>query len=172
MAGMIARFHTIEKCFLWSNIKEIVSLDVVATQKTDLVSLLHHTCTSVDTSLLRHVHSPIPRRAQAYPIHDKEGYLRQSCFNIFLSSSLYSHLILFPTTIAGRSKLPDKEKKKKRKRFLICDNNREMSGQEPLVSPIGGLPSPIGKADTDDGFMFTREEEITFNDFRGFCFSF
>ncbi|GFV55311.1 hypothetical protein TNCV_5010581 [Trichonephila clavipes] len=61
VAATIARSHTIGHP--WGYLKYLVFRDVVTAQ-TDSVSRLHPACTSVDTTLLRHGHSSIPRPAQ------------------------------------------------------------------------------------------------------------
>lgn len=50
---------------------------------------------------------------------------------------------------------------------MICDNNRGMSGHAPSppLSPV--TPRRLEKKTVGPGFMFTGEEEITFNDFVG-----
>ncbi|GIY43357.1 hypothetical protein CEXT_38041 [Caerostris extrusa] len=65
-----------------------------------------------------------------------------------------------------RSELADGKKDRdtrKRKRSLICDNNREMSGQEPVAPEVLAIgktfPHRLGKANTDDGFMSTRRKK-------------
>ncbi|GFS83345.1 uncharacterized protein TNCV_600771 [Trichonephila clavipes] len=47
---------------LKGHLKELVYRDVV-TMQTDIVARLHTACTSLDSALLRHAHSSIPRHA-------------------------------------------------------------------------------------------------------------
>ncbi|GFT19742.1 hypothetical protein TNCV_594251 [Trichonephila clavipes] len=65
------------------NLKESVYRDVLSTQM-DLVARLYAACTSVDTTLLRRMQSPITRRAQAS--HDMHGgHLERLPLQIFVT---------------------------------------------------------------------------------------
>lgn len=64
MATKMARSDTVG-FFLWVHLKDLVYRDVVTTQNNLFVHL-HAACTAMDSALLRHVRSSIPRHAQAF----------------------------------------------------------------------------------------------------------